>query len=176
MKIIRCVAIVLVLMAVLGGCHPTGRATDDYRRRAFRAEVRFTSGEVTVYAEVETEQEGEGVSLSRARLLAPPSLAGIELVRKEGELLLLRDGLEMHTAGAQGWWDTLSLLCASGTLRYICDTELAGLSLEYAEITDGTRTVEVLRERETGIPKRITEGDRSLTVIRFEPIEARENT
>jgi len=174
MKILRIAVAVLVVALLLVGCRPTGRAAADYRERPFRAEVRWERGGVTVYAEAETVMENGALMLSYVRLLAPPSLAGIEMRMENGALVLLRDGIRMTATGAKAWWETVSLLCASGSLTYVCDTEWAGLSLEYAEISDGEAVVEVLREPTTGVPKRITQGEISLTVIRFEPIVARE--
>lgn len=173
MKILRIAVTLLVMMAMLVGCRPTGRATVDYRERPFRAEVKWERGGVTVYAEAETAMDNGMVGLSSLRLLAPPSVEGIEVVRENGELILMRDGLRISSVGATDWWETASLLCATGSMKYVCKTEWEGLSLEYAEITDGTSVIEILREPETGIPKRITYGDCALTVIRFESFEAR---
>ncbi len=173
MKILRNMALVLLLLTLLVGCRPCGRLTADYRESPFRAEIRFERGGVTVYAEAETTRTDGVLTLSSLRLLAPPSLAGIELVREGESLILLRDGLRTSSVGAGEWWETASLLCAAGKLCYVCDTEWEGLSLEYAEITEGDCVYEVLREAETGIPKRISSGERSLTVIRFEGVQAR---
>ena len=136
----------------------------------FRAEIRFASEGVTVYAEVETALVDGTPVPSRVRLLAPPSLAGIELSREDGEIVLIRDDIRTPSVGAQRWWEMAALLCVSGKLRYVCDVEWAGLSLEYAESDAGH---EVYREAVTGIPKRICMGERELTVIRFVRTPAR---
>ena len=173
MKILRTVLGILLLLSMLGGCRPMRRMEADYRTHAFRAEIRFSAGEVTVYAEMETVLQDGVLVPSSVRLLAPPSLAGIVLERQGEELLLLRDGIRTPCAGAVAWWETASLLCASGAMHYVCDTELEGLPLAYAEIGEGTDAYGVYCERETGIPKKITKGERALTVIRFERLEAR---
>ncbi len=175
MKILRNAALVLLLCALLGGCRAGYRDLPDYRARDFRAEVRMDLGEIPVYAEVLAERAEGAVyaTLRGVRLLAPPSLAGIELSCEDGTVMLSRDGIRTAAAGAGAWWETCALLCAEGVLRSVCDTEWEGLPLDYAEITSGDRVVEVYREIETGNPKRLCEGDRSLTVIRFEGVQAR---
>ena len=173
MKILRFFTGLLIFLPILAGCRSVGVATPDYRERAFRAEVRICQQGMTVYAEVEAERVGEEIALSHVRLLFPPSVAGIEIFYEADAPILVRDGLRMPSYGAEGWWEVASLLCAEGTMRYVCNTEFEGLALEYAEIDDGERTVSVFREKGTGIPKRVTDGTRELTVIRFEPIEAR---
>lgn len=173
MKILRISVIFLMLTVLLVGCRGAGPATPDYRASPFRAEVRWESGGISTYAELETAWENGALVLSSVRLLAPPSLEGITLRCENGEIVLVRDGLDMTAAGAARWWETASLVCAAGTLSYVCDTEWQGLALEYAEIADGEGVVEVLRERTTGTPVRIACGERVLTVIRFEAIGAR---
>ena len=173
MKILRNFILLLMVAAMLVGCRATGRGTPDYRTEPFRAEIRWDCEGVTVYAEIETMLADGVLSLYSLRLLSPPTLAGIELICENGKLVLAREGIRMTAVGAAGWWKSASLLCNAGELRYVCDTEWEGLALEYAEITDGTRVTEVLREPNTGIPKRLAEGENALTVIRFEPITVR---
>lgn len=174
MKILRNFLLLLTVATLLVGCRGTGKGTPDYRMEPFCAEVRWERDGVTVCAETETAWEDGVLTLSSLRLLSPPSLSGIEVTRANGKLVLVREGICMTASGAEEWWETASLLCAVGEMHYVCDTEWEGLSLEYAEIGDGTRVVEVLREPNTGIPKRIAEGALALTVIRFEPITERE--
>ena len=87
--------------------------------------------------------------------------------------MMARDGVRMSAAGGEDWWEIASLLVAEGEMRYVCLTDWEGLSLEYAEIRNGTRTIEVLREPKTGVLRRLADGEVVLTVIRFESIEAR---
>ncbi len=175
MKILRNMTVLLLLCVLLVGCRPSGRNLPDYRARDFRAEVRLEFGEVDVYAEVlaEREENAAYATLRHVRLLAPPSISGIELTLEGETVILARDGIRTPAAGATVWWDACTLLCAEGTLRSVCDTEWEGLSLDYAEIRSGARMVELYREPETGIPKRIVDGETELTVIRFEGVQAR---
>ena len=175
MKILRNVAVLLLLCTLLSGCRLHGRNLPDYRERDFRAEVRLDFLEVPVYAEVLAERaEGAAyATLRHVRLLSPPSLVGIELFCEGDAVILSRDGIQIATAGAMTWWDACALLCAEGALRSVCNTEWEGLSLDYAEISSGVGVVEVYRDLDTGIPKRICEGERALTVIRFEEVVAR---
>ena len=175
MKILRNVATWILLCAMLAGCRAGRRNLPDYREGDFRAEVRIDLGELPVYAEVAAER-AEGATyaaLREVRLLAPPSLAGIVLTCEDGTVMLSRDGIRTAAAGAVAFWEACVLLCAEGALRSVCDTEWEGLALDYAEITSDTRVVEVYRDPETGIPKRLCEGNTSLTVIRFERVQAR---
>lgn len=173
MKILRNILALGMSLLLLVGCRPTGHRTADYRETPFRAEIRFEAGGVAVYAEVETALADGVLHSERVRLLAPPSLAGITLEREGETIVLVRDGMRIPCPGAAHWWEMASLLCAEGTLHYVCEAELEGLSLDYAEILDGERVYEIYRERETGIPKRIATGEHEVTVIRFERIEAR---
>ena len=173
MKILRMLGALLVVTGMLVGCRANGNATADYRERPFRAEVRWEREGGYGCADLETAIENGLLVLSHVRLLAPPSLEGIVLSRKDGKTVLERDGMSVSSAGADGFWSCAALICAEGRMRYVCDTDWEGLSFEYAEIVAGERVIEILREPNTGIPKRMSEGDVSLTVIRFEPIEAR---
>ena len=175
MKIQRGTALVLFLCVLLGGCRAGRRGLPDYRTCDFRAEVRMDLGEGTAYAEILADR-GEGATpatLREVRVLAPPSVAGIVLSCEDGTVMLSRDGIHTAAAGAVAFWEACALLCADGSLRSVCDTEWEGLVLDYAEITSDTRTVEIYRDPETGIPKRACEGGVALTVIRFEGIQAR---
>ena len=173
MKILRNMLGILLLLTVLCSCHRLRRTVADYREHPFRAEIRFISGGVTVYAEMETVLVDGALTPSSMRLLAPPSLEGIVLEREGEEIVLTRDGLRTPCAGAKGWWETADLLCASGTMHYVCDTELEGLPLAYMEIGEGRDAYGIFCERETGSPKKIVRGAQELTLIRFERIEAR---
>lgn len=173
MKILRNVIGVLLLMTLLCGCQPMRRTLPDYRERAFRAEIRFAVEGVIVCAEVETTLADGVLMPSRMRLLTPPSLSGIALLREGEEVILCSDGLRTPCVGAERWWEMAELLCASGKLCYVCDTELEGLPLAYAEIGGGAEVYGIWCDGKSGIPKKITHGDRALTVLRMESIEAR---
>ena len=129
-------------------------------------------------AEVVTEyatEEGGALRVSEMTFCEPPLLSGMRVFEKDGELCVSRDGIQMACVGATEWWSAVSVLCAEGELRGVCDTELSGLSVQYAELKHGEEVYEVYRLFETGEPKRIVWGEHELTVIRFEAIEGGSN-
>lgn len=176
-RIFRLLLVVSLAMGLLAGCRHLERNLPDYRARPFRAEVRWSMGGVTMCAEVVTEFASENGRLAVSEILfsEPPSLAGIRVWKKDGVLSISRDGVEIPCEAANEWYSAVSVLCAEGELRGVCETELSGLSVQYAEIKDGETVYEVYRLSHTGEPKRIVCGENELTVIRFEAIEEETN-
>lgn len=167
MKILG-VVLCACLCLSLGGCVGV-RALPDYRDTDFCATVRFESEGVTVYAEIEAvcAEVGGRATLRRVTLSEPSALSGAILEALEGRIAMRVEGVTAISAGAEAIWQTCRMVCAEGTLREVCDTELGDTRVRYSEIGEGDARVGVWRDIQTGLPIRFEQGARQVTVIRF---------
>ncbi len=144
------------------------RSLPDHRERGFLATVRWESEGVTVCAELDAEcREGEGARICRVTLSSPPALAGAILEECEDGIAMTLEGVRIVSAGADEIWQVCSLLVLDGAMHEVCDTEWQGLTVRYSEIGEGENVCGLFRDRKTGAPLRLEQGDRVMVVERF---------
>lgn len=145
----------------------------DYRTEPFWATVAWTVGELTVSAELTAEPSAVSGGTLRMELTSPDTLDGIVLTRAEG-VWQVSCG-EIVTEGSL--WGELTayaeLAVPEGEVIPVCETTLRGESLLYAEIVHKTeegeeRVYELYVEAESGVPREIRSGERSLEILCFE--------
>ena len=142
----------------------------DYRASAFFAEIRYECGSEAYCAEVKVGSPSETGNARdiEIRFTSPPALVGLCVSQKGGMPSVTLGSADVKSqAAADRFLSIAKLLIADGNMKFVEKLEENGLVFYKAEISDTDKTLSLLLDV-NGAPNRISCGDITLTVIRFE--------
>lgn len=159
------------LLSMLAGCGVG--SMPDYRDTPFRAEVRYEMYGTLITAEICAGNIESDVGTGRdveLNFTSPPELSGLCVRRVDGEVSMIRGETLVPISdieAAMGSLAAADLMTCTGELCEIENIEENGVPMCRARILRERGAVELLCDR-SGVPKRISDGTLSVTVIRFE--------
>lgn len=160
------------LLLCCGGCFGQ-KVPYDYRATAFCVELRWTcrGQAVGAVAEYGAPLENGRLRDMSVRFSEPEALCGLHLGRTDGTLFAEYLGLVCDPSAFQELFAYAELLISPGEMCGVCQTELYGLSVDYAEIRNGNTPASVVGlwlRPESGIPQQLSADGKTVTVLSFE--------
>ncbi len=165
---ISLILILILLVFTLLSCRDS--LPHDYRKSAFCAEIRYEYGGETFCAEINVGVPSETGSTRdiEMKFTSPPSLAGLCVSEKNGIPSVILGSADVKSeAAANRFLLAAKLLIHDGNMNFIERSEENGLVFYKAEISNADKTISILLDS-NGAPKRVSVGDITITVIRFE--------
>ena len=160
-----------VLLLMLEGCRV--EAMPDYRSTPFIAEIRYDMYGTLITAEIHAGNTESDMGLGRdieLNFTSPPELLGFCVRRVGGEVSMIRGETVIVISDIEATLSSLAaadLLTCGGELCGVEKIEENGVLMRRARIAGKSGDIELLCDS-SGVPKRISDGKLSVTVIRFE--------
>ena len=168
------ICILLLCVALVTASCGAPRVESDFRREGFRATLLWESGDLELVAQVTVGKCVDGAPRELTlTVLEPPSLAGTVVERSsEGALTLRVHGIAVRTDVVEPMLEPVELLLGGGALRGVCETELDGRTVLYAQADSEqeAKGYEFYLEPESFAPVRVVLGERSVEVRSFESL------
>ena len=164
--LLLCAALISGLMSCASAPMP------DYRATPFSAEIRYELYGTVITAELtvgNTVASGAAVRDIELKFTSPPDISGLLVYRKDGVTSITQGDTAVSPpsdAAAVGFLRAAELMIYRGELCELEKLEENGKVLRHAKIVGASGEAELWCD-EAGIPKRITDGTVSVTVIRF---------
>lgn len=161
------------LLSMLAGCG--AEAMPDYRSTPFRAEIRYELYGTVITAEIHAGNIESDVGSGRdveLNFTSPPELSGLCVRRVGGEVSMIRGETVVPISDIEAALGSLAaadLMACGGELCEIEKIEENGIAMRRARIYGEGGDIELLCDS-AGVPKRISDGVLSVTVIRFEAV------
>ena len=181
MRIIRAVAVVLTVLAVLSGCERSGVSRLDYADRAFESEIVWTLDRVRYRAVLvvgDPTESGKVRDVS-LRFLEPDSLFGVKAERIDGGYHLSLGDTVFDGTDISGLFGIAELFRTDGVILSSSIVTLGGEAINLVKLTrGGNEEISVYISSDSGAPVRIcgAVGGREicLDVLRFDRKAPRE--
>ena len=167
-----CVLLTLgALLSALVGCGV--EAMPDYRTTPFKAELRYEMYGTVITAEMRAGSiEGDTGSGRDIELYftSPPELSGLCVRKAGGEISMIRGDTAVPISDNEAALYSLAaaeLMTCEGELCKVEKIEENGVAMRRAVISAQRGDIDLFCDV-AGVPKRITDGKLSVTVIRFQ--------
>lgn len=162
---------VLVLTVVTASCGAP-RVERDFRGEGFSATVAWKVGELDAVADVTVSAPDMGNKRAVTMTLKEPAVLADTVVErsKEGVVTVSVHGMEIRTDAAEALLAPAWLMLGGGELQGVCQTELLGQTVLYAEAGSGeeSRCYEFYLDPESFAPLRVAYGEQTVEVRAFD--------
>ena len=165
--LVLCVLFMTVVTASCGA----PRVERDFRGEGFSATVAWKVGELDAVADVTVSAPDMGTARAVTVTLREPAVLADTVVERsrEGIVAVSVHGMTIQTDAAEALLAPVQVMLGGGELQGVCQTELGGRTVLYAEAGSGeeSRCYEFYLDPESFAPLRVVYGERVVEVRAF---------